>query len=113
MVDTQPNRITQQLSDLADGVAVIESFSHVVLAVATAAVGLALAAFISSLTAIRILAEALMRPQWLHLVWLVPIVGRAIGGWTQAGSVDEIARDRHPLIAFRKRLRSVNSSGPL
>jgi alkyl sulfatase BDS1-like metallo-beta-lactamase superfamily hydrolase len=30
VVDTQPNRITQELSELADGVAIIESFSHVV-----------------------------------------------------------------------------------
>ena len=29
-VDTPPNRITQELSELADGVALIESFSHVV-----------------------------------------------------------------------------------
>ncbi len=31
VVDTPPNRITQELSQLADGVALIESFSHVVL----------------------------------------------------------------------------------
>ncbi len=31
VVDTQPNRITQELSELADGVAIVESFSHVVL----------------------------------------------------------------------------------
>lgn len=30
VVDTPPNRITQELSELADGVALIESFSHVV-----------------------------------------------------------------------------------
>ncbi len=30
VVDTPPNRITQELSELADGVAMIESFSHVV-----------------------------------------------------------------------------------
>jgi len=30
VVDTPPNRITQQLSELADGVAMVESFSHVV-----------------------------------------------------------------------------------
>ena len=29
VVDTPPNRITQELSELADGVALIESFSHV------------------------------------------------------------------------------------
>lgn len=31
VIDTQPNRITQELSELADGVALVESFSHVVL----------------------------------------------------------------------------------
>ena len=31
IVDTPPNRITQELTELADGVALIESFSHVVL----------------------------------------------------------------------------------
>lgn len=31
VVDTPPNRITQELSDLSDGVALVESFSHVVL----------------------------------------------------------------------------------
>ncbi len=30
VVDTPPNRITEELSELADGVAIIESFSHVV-----------------------------------------------------------------------------------
>lgn len=30
IVDTAPNRITQELSELADGVALVESFSHVV-----------------------------------------------------------------------------------
>lgn len=30
VVDTPPNRITEQLSELADGIALIESFSHVV-----------------------------------------------------------------------------------
>jgi alkyl sulfatase BDS1-like metallo-beta-lactamase superfamily hydrolase len=30
VVDTPPNRVTQELSELADGVALIESFSHVV-----------------------------------------------------------------------------------
>lgn len=30
MVDTPPNRVTQQLSELADGIAIVESFSHVV-----------------------------------------------------------------------------------
>ena len=30
VVDTPPNRITEELSELADGVALIESFSHVV-----------------------------------------------------------------------------------
>ena len=29
VVDTPPNRVTQELSELADGVALIESFSHV------------------------------------------------------------------------------------
>ncbi|MGI9613360.1 MAG: alkyl sulfatase dimerization domain-containing protein [Acidimicrobiales bacterium] len=29
-IDTPPNRITQELSELADGVAIVESFSHVV-----------------------------------------------------------------------------------
>ena len=30
VVDTAPNRITQELSELADGVAIVESFRHVV-----------------------------------------------------------------------------------
>lgn len=29
-VDTPPNRITQELSELADGVAIVQSFSHMV-----------------------------------------------------------------------------------
>ena len=31
VVDTPPNRVTQELSELADGVALIESFSHVLI----------------------------------------------------------------------------------